>query len=319
MRDYQIIVEKPINHKQIIKYNPKALPFKINNINTLLKFAKSYQKDRFILDHFRLRKMKKPLEKLNNIIGLSKFKEDIFNLIIYLLLYHEKGDLLHTVLQGPPGTGKTKIAEILAEIYSSLGYLKYGHIVKVSRNDLIGPFLGQTTDRTAKILEKAKGGILFIDEAYQLGNNSDKDTYSKECLDTLNQALTENKNEFICIIAGYEKALQNSFFSKNEGLERRFPYKFTLKEYSKKELSKIFTIMCNESGWTHDIFDIPDNLLLKENGGDIEKMFHFSKINHTRRVINCKSFRRKHLIKEDITNTFCMFNDKNITNDYMYI
>jgi SpoVK/Ycf46/Vps4 family AAA+-type ATPase len=296
-------------------FNPKAPPFELNNIKTLLKFAKSYQKDKFIIDHYKLRKIKKPLEKLNNIVGLNKLKEEIFNLVIYLLLYHEKGDLLHTVLQGPPGVGKTKVAEIMAELYSGLGYLEKGHIVKVKRNDLIGPFLGQTTDRTSQILEKAKGGVLFIDEAYQLGNSSDKDTYSKECLDALNQALTENKDEFICIIAGYEEALKDSFFSRNEGLERRFPYKFTLEKYTNKELKNIFSLMCKEKKWTHENFELPETLKFKENGGDMEKMFHFAKINHTRRVINQGNFKKKHLLQEDIQKTFDFFKDKEDDND----
>ena len=307
------IPEKPIG------YIPRAPPFELNNIKTLLKFAKSYQKDRFILNHYKLRKIKKPLEKLNNIVGLEKLKEDIFNLIIYLLLYHEKKDLLHTVLQGPPGTGKTKIAEILTELYSGLGYLEKGHIIKAKRNDFIGPFLGQTTDRTMKILEQAKGGVLFIDEAYQLGNPEDKDSYSKECLDAINQALTENGENFICIIAGYKDSLDNSFFSKNEGLDRRFPYKFTLNKYSHDELKKIFSQKCYENKWTHDIFNLPKNLKFKENGGDMEKMFHFAKINHTRRVINLNNFKRKHLTKEDIEKTYKFFENKenNINNIYL--
>jgi SpoVK/Ycf46/Vps4 family AAA+-type ATPase len=308
-------LNKNTKHKPV-SFKTKSLPFEVTNLKTLLKFAKSYQRDKYIIDHYKLRKIKKPLEKLNNIVGLDKLKEDIFNLIAYLLLYHEKGDLLHTVLQGPPGTGKTKVAEIMAELYAGLGYLDKGHIVKVKRNDLIGPYLGQTSDRTSQILEKAKGGVLFIDEAYQLGNTSEKDTYSKECLDALNQALTENKSEFICIIAGYEKALKESFFSRNEGLERRFPYKFSLKEYSGSELQDIFSIMCSDKKWTHDPFKIPEKLEFKENGGDMEKMFHFAKIHHTRRVINSNNFKRKHLTKEDIEKTYEHFKNKEKKDNY---
>jgi len=323
----EIIVEYPKKHyykysntiKKPRNYIPRNPPFELNDINTLLKFAKSYQKDTFILNHYHLRKIKKPLEKINNIVGLEKFKEEIFNLIIYLLLYHEKGDLLHIVLEGPPGTGKTKIAEILAELYSCLGHLRLGHIVKAKRTDFIGPFLGQTSDRTNKLIEKAKGGVLLIDEAYQLGNPGNKDSYSKECLDILNQALTENKDEFICIIAGYKDSLENSFFSVNPGLKRRFPYKFTLDKYTTKELQNIFQLMCSENGWTCDIFDIPNDLEFQENGGDMEKMFHFAKINHTRRVINATNFKRKHLTKDDIEKTYSFFKKESYKNEYMYL
>jgi SpoVK/Ycf46/Vps4 family AAA+-type ATPase len=328
--DIQVIVTIPetynFNKKQQtyqrpVSYIPRAPPFKINDISSLLKFAKSYQKDKFILDHYKLRKIKKVLGKLNSVVGLKEFKEEIFNLIAYLLLYHEKGDLLHTVLQGPPGTGKTKVAEILAELYAGLGYLDKGHIVKAKRNDFIGPFLGQTTERTTELLEKAKGGVLFIDEAYQLGNTSDKDTYSKECIDAINQALTENKSEFICIIAGYEDALNDSFFSRNQGLKRRFPYKFTLKKYNSSELQEIFSQGCLEHKWTHDAFELPDHLEFKENGGDMEKMFHFAKINHTRRVINSNNFKRKHLTTDDIKRTYKFFEGKKEENngDAMYL
>ena len=324
-RNYPDTNCKPINYRRKISrpssYIPKAPPFKVTSIETLLKFSKSFQRDRFILDHYKLRKIKKPLEKLNNIIGHTELKEEIFNLIIYLLLYHEKGDLLHTVLQGPPGTGKTTIAEILAELYSGLGYLKKGHIIKAKRNDFIGPFLGQTTERTTNILKEAQGGVLFIDEAYQLGNPGEKDSYSKECLDAINQALTENKDNFICIIAGYKDSLENSFFSKNDGLNRRFPYKFTLNKYNNKELSQIFSLKCKENKWTHDSFNFPENIEFKENGGDMEKMFHYAKINHTRRVINSNNFKRKHLTVLDIENTFKHFKNKNNNNknDYMYL
>ena len=322
MKNYQVMTERRYRQERPTSYISKAPPFELNSISSLLKFAKSYQREKFIIDHYKLKKIKKPLEKLNNIVGLDKLKEEIFNLISYLLLYHEKGDLLHTVLQGPPGVGKTKVAEIMAELYAGLGYLKLGHIVKVKRNDLIGPFLGQTTDKTSKILDKAKGGVLFIDEAYQLGNSSEKDTYSKECLDALNQALTENKDEFICIIAGYEDALKDSFFSRNEGLERRFPYKFTLEKYTNKELQRIFSLMCREKKWTHDKFELPENLKFKENGGDMEKMFHFAKINHTRRVINEENFKKKHLTCEDIEKTYKFFKekeDKIDMNEAMYL
>jgi replication-associated recombination protein RarA len=322
MDKYQVMTERRYRQQRPTSYISKAPPFELNSISSLLKFAKSFQRDKFTIDHYKLRKIKKPLEKLNNIVGLDKLKEEIFNLISYLLVYHEKGDLLHTVLQGPPGVGKTKVAEIMAELYAGLGYLKFGHIVKVKRNDLIGPFLGQTTDRTSKILDKAKGGVLFIDEAYQLGNSCDKDTYSKECLDALNQALTENKDEFICIIAGYEDALKDSFFSKNEGLERRFPYKFTLEKYTNKELKNIFSQMCKEKNWTHENFELPETLTFIDNGGDMEKMFHFAKINHTRRVINQDNFKKKHLLQEDIEKTFEFFKDKkekNYNGEAMYL
>ncbi len=196
------------------------------------------------------------LKELNLMVGLSNIKEEIVNMIIYLLIMKnsEKGlnsDMLHAVVTGSPGCGKTTFIEIIAKIYTKLGVLTKGHIVKVKRSDLIGKYLGHTAVQTQNKINEAKGGILLIDEAYSLGNPEGRDSFSKECIDTINQALSEDKSEFICIIAGYKDALDSSFFSYNEGLRRRFPFRFDINKYTEKELALIFMKKINEYNyWT---------------------------------------------------------------------
>ena len=111
---------------------------------------------------------------------------------------------------------------------------------KVTRADLIAGYLGQTAIKTRKVIEECLGGVLFIDEAYALGNNEKSDSFSKECIDTLCEALSDHKDELMIIIAGYEKELKKCFFEYNEGLESRFVWRFSTEEYSPQELRKIF-------------------------------------------------------------------------------
>ena len=112
--------------------------------------------------------------------------------------------MLHCVIEGPPGVGKTEVAKILGQIYRKMGILTSDKFKSVKRSHLIGGYLGQTAIKTQKVLDECNGGVLFIDEAYSLGNSEGKDSYSKECIDTLTAHLSENKQNFICIIAGYK-------------------------------------------------------------------------------------------------------------------
>ena len=253
-------------------------------------------------------------------IGLQNIKEEVVNLIIYLLIIKNsnKGlnaEMFHTVITGMPGCGKTTFIEILAKIYTRIGILKYGHIVKVKRSDLIGKYLGHTAVQTQKKIDEAKDGILLIDEAYSLGNPEGRDSFSKECLDTLNQALSENKDSFICIIAGYKNALENSFFSYNEGLRRRFPFRFDIEKYNYKELSEILMKKIIE----YDYYEIKftnDELikLIKENnkffinqGGDMETLFLNIKITHNKRVFLLPTKEKYYLYLNDIIQSIDKF------------
>ncbi|NBR98478.1 MAG: AAA family ATPase, partial [Betaproteobacteria bacterium] len=113
------------------------------------------------------------------------------------------------------GTGKTEIAKIIGQIFSKLGILKKGTFRKVTRSDLIAGYLGQTAIKTNDVINDCLGGVLFIDEAYSLGNSEKKDSFSKECIDTLCEALSNHKDNFMVIIAGYENELKECFFNYN--------------------------------------------------------------------------------------------------------
>ena len=278
--------KKYVNLNIWIENNPINLT-KINNLNDLILLSTFYhcKMRRFFngIDLKSLFDINEYLEELNKMIGLDNIKEEIVSLIIHLLLItysssRNNSDMLHSVVTGSPGCGKTTFIEIYAKILTKLGVLRYGQIIKVKRSDLIGKYLGHTAVQTQKKIDEAKGGILLIDEAYSLGNPEQRDSFSKECLDTLNQALSENKQDFICIIAGYANALDTSFFSYNEGLKRRFPFRFEIKPYTPYELGMIlYKKIIEYKNWEIQ-FELPNLLnIIKENfkyfvnqGGDME-------------------------------------------------
>ena len=151
---------------------------------------------------------------------MEMVKENIVDQLLYYIqdLHINKNtttDFMHTVLYGPPGTGKTEIAQIIGEIFSNLGILEKKVFKKVIRSDLIAGYLGQTALKTKDVINSCLGGVLFIDEAYALGSQDKKDSYSKECLDILCEALSAHKENLMVIIAGYEDQLQECFFEAN--------------------------------------------------------------------------------------------------------
>ena len=152
-------------------------------------------------------------------------------------------------LSGPPGTGKTEVAKIMGKIFSNLGVLKKNTFKKVTREDLVAGYLGQTSLKTKDVIKECIGGVLFIDEAYALGNKEKRDSFSKESIDTICEALSDYKKDFMCIIAGYEQELKDCFFGYNPGLESRFTWKFKIDDYSSKELRLIFEKKVIDCGW----------------------------------------------------------------------
>jgi SpoVK/Ycf46/Vps4 family AAA+-type ATPase len=220
------------------------------------------------------------LNELNDMIGLHKFKKQIVDQIIFFIQSSGDSVMLHTVLEGPPGTGKTTVSNILSRIYSKLGIFKKPKFNIVRRSDLISEYLGGTTIKTMETLERCKKGVMLIDEAYSIGSkSSSEDSYAKECIDTLNQYLTENVDKIICIIAGYKSELDSCFFSMNPGLRRRFPWTFTIENYTSYELSQIYFKLIEEKEWDTSckISEINDLIsknvsLFTGNGGDISNI-----------------------------------------------
>lgn len=288
---------------------------KITNLDDLIKLAKTYDRTkRYTFDMKCLNRMVEPLEGLNKMIGMKLVKKNIVDHILFFLQKLDGGlnDMLHTVIQGPPGTGKTELGKILSKIYLAMGILKNDIFRVVKRADLIGKYLGHTAQKTQKVIDSCRGGVMFIDEAYSLGNSEGRDIYSKECLDTLNQNLTENKNNFLCIIAGYKDDLNNCFFNYNKGLSRRFSIKYTIEGYDPKELYQIFCKIVKENNWNIDT-SVTDKFFegKKENfpyfGGDMETLFFNCKIVHGRRIFGREANLKKNITLEDVKSGFELF------------
>jgi SpoVK/Ycf46/Vps4 family AAA+-type ATPase len=194
---------------------------------------------------------------------------------------------------------------------ASVGDVKEPFIFKIARrSDMVAGFLGQSAIKTQKLLDEAEGGVLFIDEAYSLGSEDGRDSFSKEVIDTLNQNLSEKKDSLLCIIAGYKDALDKCFFSQNEGLRRRFPFVYTIEKYTPDELCQIFKKMVIDMGWNADQVPVKffeDNYKLFNNmGGDIETLFFMTKIEHGKRVL-FKPEDKKKINIQDLENAFKIF------------
>lgn len=229
------------------------------------------------------------LEALDAMVGLKEFKRKIVDHVLYYAQSLHGGDYMHTVLTGNPGTGKTEVAHILARIFAGLGVLKSGCVKKVARSELVGTYLGETAVKTTDVVMNALDGVLFIDEAYSLGplrESGEIDSYSKECMDTLNELLSIHRNRLLVIIAGYEADLERSFFGQNPGLRSRFPWRHSLCDYDTSELASIFKKNVRDAGWTLscDVDKSFKDVLFKDNGRDVANLFARVKIAHSRRL-----------------------------------
>ena len=264
---------------------------------------------------FKLAKIYPHLEELDKLIGLEDLKDQIAMQIIFFLQELNSGDeLMHTAIMGPPGMCKTTVSGIMGKIYADLGFLSEGHVISATRADLVGQYLGETAIKTTRVLEAADGGVLLLDEAYQLGDPQGRDSFASECVNTMNQYLSENTEDFMCIVAGYKDKMYKNFFSMNPGLDRRFPWKFTLKPYTVKNLADIFKYQLNKCDWTYDEESIRIDKYIeqnkdyfKNNGGDTQVFFDKCKIRHAQRIFTEKEFKKKHLTREDVKNGFESF------------
>lgn len=264
---------------------------------------------------FKLDKIYTHLKELDKLIGLEDLKDQIAMQIIFFLQELNSGDeLMHTAIMGPPGMCKTTVSGIMGKIYADLGFLSEGHVISATRADLVGQYLGETAIKTTMVLEAADGGVLLLDEAYQLGDPQGRDSFASECVNTLNQYLSENTEDFMCIVAGYKDKMYKNFFSMNPGLDRRFPWKFTLKPYSVKNLADIFKYQLDKCGWTYDEETVRIDKYIehnkdyfKNNGGDTQVFFDKCKMRHAQRIFTEKKFKKKHLTKDDVKNGYEAF------------
>nr|WP_205396786.1 AAA family ATPase [Streptococcus lutetiensis] len=191
-------------------------------------------------------------EDLNKLVGLTAVKEQVNDLITFNKIQQARvkaglkksNKTLHMAFLGNPGTAKTTVARIVGKMYKSLGLLSKGHFIEASRTDLIAEYQGQTAIKVKKLVNRAKGGVLFIDEAYSITENEKSDSYGRECLTELTKALEDYRDDLVVIVAGYSD-LMDKFFQSNPGLKSRFNTFIDFPDYTLDELVDIFTFDCN--------------------------------------------------------------------------
>lgn len=196
------------------------------------------------------------LKELDELVGLKKVKAAVNSLIAYQKVQklREKEGLfsqkstLHLAFTGNPGTGKTTVARIVGRIYKQIGLLSKGHFLEVSRTDLIAGYQGQTALKVKNVIERAKGGVLFIDEAYSITENEHSDSYGRECLTELTKALEDYRNDLIVIVAGYTEPMKK-FFESNPGLKSRFNTFIEFDDYNENELYDIMLRICEKNDY----------------------------------------------------------------------
>lgn len=201
----------------------------------------------------------KCMDELYAMTGLKRVKEDVQSLVNMIVVRKKRDEIgvkqqlplsLHLVFTGNPGTGKTTVARLLAKIYYQLGLLSKGQLVETDRSGLVAGYIGQTAIKTQEVIQKAIGGILFIDEAYTLKQNYSND-FGQECIDTILKAMEDNRDDLIVIVAGYPDLMQE-FIKSNPGLQSRFNKYLTFDDYTPDELVEIFQSLCDLYGMTAD-------------------------------------------------------------------
>jgi len=195
----------------------------------------------------------------NQLVGLVPVKrkvEEIASLLLVDRVRHRFGldaprPNLHMCFTGDPGTGKTTVALQMADLLFRLGYLEKGHLVHAMRDDLVGEFIGHTAPKTKRTLERAMGGVLFIDEAYYLYRAGDSKDYGQECIDILLQVMENDRDKLVVILAGYKDRM-DTFFASNPGMASRIAHHIDFPDYSQDELMQISQLMLAQLNYRFD-------------------------------------------------------------------
>lgn len=259
-------------------------------------------------------------EELDNLVGLSEVKDVVKGILNTLELKNKKEKMgiecsdisLNMIFTGSPGTGKTTVARIMAKLLKAMGILKKGHLVEVTRSDLVGEYVGQTGPKTLDKIKEAYGGVLFIDEAYSLNGQTAND-FGKEAIATLIKEMEDNRDKFVVIMAGYTKEMKE-LLNLNPGLESRVKFNVEFEDYTKEELIQIFLMLCLKEEYNiskkaykrlNELFDY----ILKNkdrnfgNGRLVRKLFEEVKMNQANRVIEQDIEDKKEILRikeEDI-------------------
>jgi len=206
---------------------------------------------------FKTSNIQEVLDKLDNeLIGLKPVKTRIREVAALLLVdrLRKKFELssetptLHMCFTGNPGTGKTTVAMRMGEILKRLGYVREGHLVTVTRDDLVGQYIGHTAPKTKEVIKKAMGGVLFIDEAYYLYKPENERDYGQESIEILLQVMENNRDDLVVILAGYKDKMDR-FFQSNPGMRSRIAHHIDFPDYSAEELLQIAKLMLAQQNY----------------------------------------------------------------------
>jgi AAA+ superfamily predicted ATPase len=243
-------------------------------------------------------------KELDSLVGLYDVKKVLRDLV-NLISLKDKSDLkisnvnLHMLFLGNPGTGKTTVARCLSDILYNLGYIKENKLLEVSSKDLVAEYVGQTAIKTYSVIERALGGVLFIDEAYSL--SSKNNSYNDEAIATLIKAMEDNRDNLVVIFAGYTKEMQD-FINSNSGIASRIGYTLNFKDYTEEELLEIFKGMVNKAGFkiTNEALYKARNIIKEhlndKNFGNARFVRNMYEKTVTEHATNTKDKRRKDVL-----------------------
>lgn len=308
-----------IHHLQDVLRIRSPLP--IQNFAELLKIVnkiQDYPERTLSPELVRLRAMSSALYDLDSMVGQSALKENLLRLILFCAqnLHENASDMMNICIYAPPGAGKTKLTQIIADIFYGSGLLKKTafnqkeRYIRGTRATLISGYLGQTAILTQKVINQCitEGKCLLIDEVYSLHNPERRDSFSKECIDTINQNLSEYPNTFRLIIAGYKHETEECFFKTNRGLARRFGFTYELDIYKPSELREIFFQQIAKCGYdVENIWSVATDAWFTEHkndftfaGGDIENLAKYSRLRSSQRCFGLPKILKNRINQKDL-------------------
>lgn len=254
------------SYKKMISKNPELKAIYLMKLKNILLYISTdenaikdtidlYEQEKSSIEYEKSEQDLIIKEKMENLIGLNNIKKEIRNLQNLALVNKKRKNqglkantvAMHMVFSGSPGTGKTTVARIIGEIYYSLGIISKKDVREVAREDLVAEYLGQSEIKTKKVLEEAKGGVLFIDEAYSL--SEDEDAYGNAVINTLLKFMEDNRDDTLIIVAGYTDEIRK-FIKSNPGLESRFNTYLDFPNYSTSELISILQLIITENDYS---------------------------------------------------------------------